>query len=103
MGVVTSLQIMEDSESVGKYCDVKNSLDVNKVYYYSNTLTDVSYKHTNGNSYTYKNAKYPMIYINDTWKYYNGSSWINIPDKVSRWLWKSNVITTLQFIHWIAD
>lgn len=47
--------------TVGKYCDVKNSLDVNKVYYYSNTLTDVSYKHTNGNSYTYKNAKYPMI------------------------------------------
>lgn len=48
-------------KSVGKYCDVKNNLDVNKVYYYSNTLTDVSYKHTNGNSYTYKNAKYPMI------------------------------------------
>lgn len=24
-----------------------------------------------------------MIYINDTWKYYNGSSWKNIPDKVS--------------------
>ena len=70
-------------KSVGKYCDVKNNLDVNKVYYYSNTLTDVSYKHTNGNSYTYKNAKYPMIYINDTWKYYNGSSWKNIPDKVS--------------------
>ena len=69
--------------TVGKYCDVKNSLDVNKVYYYSNTLTDVSYKHTNGNSYTYKNAKYPMIYINDTWKYYNGSSWVNIPDKIS--------------------
>ena len=39
-------------KSVGKYCDVKNNLDVNKVYYYSNTLTDVSYKHTNGNSYT---------------------------------------------------
>ena len=38
--------------TVGKYCDVKNSLDVNKVYYYDNTLTDVSYKHTNGNSYT---------------------------------------------------
>ena len=50
--------------TVGKYCDVKNSLDVNKVYYYSNTLTDVSYKHTNGNSYTYKNAKYPMILLN---------------------------------------
>lgn len=42
--------------TVGKYCDVKNSLDVNKVYYYDNTLTDVSYKHTNGNSYTYKNG-----------------------------------------------
>ncbi len=70
-------------KSVGKYCDVKNNLDVNKVYYYSNTLTNVSYKHTNGNSYTYKNAKYPMIYINDTWKYYNGSSWTNIPDKIS--------------------
>lgn len=69
--------------TVGKYCDVKNSLDVNKVYYYSDTLTDVSYKHTNGNSYTYKNAKYPMIYINDTWKYYKGSSWTNIPDKIS--------------------
>ena len=69
--------------TVGKYCDVKNSLDVNKVYYYDNTLTDVSYKHTNGNSYTYKNAKYPMIYINDTWKYYNGSSWVNVPDKIS--------------------
>lgn len=39
--------------TVGKYCDVKNSLDVNKVYYYDNTLTDVSYKHTNGNAYTY--------------------------------------------------
>ena len=69
--------------TVGKYCDVKNSLDVNKVYYYSDTLTDVSYKHTNGNSYTYKNAKYPMIYINDRWKYYKGSSWTNIPDKIS--------------------
>ena len=69
--------------AVGKYCDAKNSLDVDKVYYYDNTLTDVSYKHTNGNSYTYKNAKYPMIYINDTWKYYNGSSWVNVPDKIS--------------------
>ncbi len=61
----------------------KNSLDVNKVYYYDNTLTDVSYKHTNGNSVHYKNAKYPLIYINDTWKYYNGSSWVNVPDKIS--------------------
>lgn len=73
--------------TVGKYCDVKNSLDVNKVYYYSDTLKDVSYKHTNGNSYTYKNAKYPMIYINDTWKYYNGSSWTNVPDKISSGKW----------------
>lgn len=84
--------------TVGKYCDVKNSLDVNKVYYYSNTLTDVSYKHTNGDSYTYKNAKYPMIYINDTWKYYNGSSWTNIPDKISsRWNQRDNdtIIYTL--------
>ena len=81
-------------KSVGKYCDVKNNLDVNKVYYYSNTLTDVSYKHTNGNSYTYKNAKYPMIYINDTWKYYNGSSWNNIPDKVSSG-WNQRVIDTI--------
>lgn len=65
-------------KSVGQYKNVKNTLDVNKVYYYGNSFNSVQYS-----QWSYKNAKQPMIYMDNKWKYYNGSSWNDVPDQIS--------------------
>lgn len=62
-------------KSVGKYKDIKNTLDTTKVYYYTNSTKTVNYK-----DWSYENAKQPMIYLNGKWIYYNGTSWNNIND-----------------------
>lgn len=72
----------------GEYKQVKAKLDTSKVYYFTNETTDIEY--TSGwDSYSYPNAKNPMIYLNNQWIYYNGSSWENVPDN------SSNTIYTL--------
>lgn len=62
-------------KSVGKYKDIKNTLDTTKVYYYTDSTKTVKYK-----EWSYKNAKQPMIYLNGKWIYYNGTSWNNVND-----------------------
>ena len=59
---------------VGKYKDIKNTLDTTKVYYYTDSLKSVYYRNYY-NNYEYKNAKQPMIYLNGQWMYYDGGSW----------------------------
>lgn len=63
-------------KSVGKYKDIKNTLDTTKVYYYTNSTKTVNYN----KDWSYENAKQPMIYLNGKWIYYNGTSWNNIND-----------------------
>lgn len=60
---------------VGRFKDT--SLDTSKIYYYIYTET---YTDDNGR-HRYKNAKSPMIYLNDRdqWIYYSGSQWIKVP------------------------
>ena len=60
---------------VGEYKSCKDSLDTTKVYYYGKEIVKVKYK-----TWSYKNAKQPMIYLNGNWMYYNGTSWQAISD-----------------------
>lgn len=63
----------EGFKSVGKYKDIKNTLDTTKVYYYTKSIQTVKY-----GKWSYENAKQPMIYLNGKWIYYNGTSWNNV-------------------------
>ena len=71
----TSIDDSKGFKSVGKYKDIRNTLDTTKVYYYTNSTKTVKYK-----DWSYKNAKQPMIYLNGKWIYYNGDSWNNVKD-----------------------
>ena len=62
---------------IGKYVDVKQELDTTKVYYFSGDKTKVEYKE-GGYTWSYTNAKQPMIYQDGAWIYYNGNSWQTI-------------------------
>ena len=68
---------------VGKYKDIKNTLDTTKVYYYTNSLKSVYYQ----NYYEYKNAKHPMIYLNGQWMYYDGGSWKTIGNSSEKYVY----------------
>ena len=63
---------------VGRFKDT--SLDTSKIYYYGNDIYTETYTDDNGR-HRYKNAKSPMIYLNDRdqWIYYSGSQWIKVP------------------------
>lgn len=61
-------------KSVGKYKEIKSTLDTTKVYYYTDSLKSVYYRDYNGN-HEYKNAKQPMIYLNGQWMYYDEGTW----------------------------
>ena len=63
---------------VGRFKDT--SLDTSKIYYYGNDIYTETYTDDNG-KHRYKNAKSPMIYLNDRdqWIYYSGSQWIKVP------------------------
>lgn len=63
----------EGFKSVGKYKNIKNTLDTTKVYYYTKSIQTVKY-----GKWSYENAKQPMIYLNGKWIYYNGTSWNNV-------------------------
>lgn len=60
---------------VGKFKNVKETLDTTKVYYYTNELVNEKYSRWN-----YYNAKQPMIYRDGKWIYYNGYSWTEAPN-----------------------
>lgn len=62
-------------KSVGKYKDIKNTLDTTKVYYYTNSTKTVKYKR-----WSYENAEQPMIFLDGKWIYYDGGSWKNVED-----------------------
>lgn len=68
---------------VGKYKDIKNTLDTTKVYYYTNSLKSVYYQ----NYYEYENAKQPMIYLNGQWMYYDGGSWKTIGNSSEKYVY----------------
>ena len=68
---------------VGKYKDIKNTLDTTKVYNYTNSLKSVYYQ----NYYEYKNAKHPMIYLNGQWMYYDGGSWKTIGNSSEKYVY----------------
>ena len=63
----------EGFKSVGKYKNIKNTLDTTKIYYYTKSIQTVKY-----GKWSYENAKQPMIYLNGKWIYYNGTSWNNV-------------------------
>lgn len=60
-------------QRVGRYRDVKNSLDTTKVYYYGNDTENVTFS-SGGSRWSYTNAKSPMIYRNKKWLYYTGNN-----------------------------
>ena len=68
---------------VGKYKDIKNTLDTTKVYYYTNSLKSVYYQ----NYYEYQNAEQPMIYLNGQWMYYDGGSWKTIGNSSEKYVY----------------
>lgn len=67
--------------TVGRFDNVKDSLDTTKVYYYNTKKINAS---ISGNTY-YSN---PMIYIDGEWQYYNGSEWTTPNNSdVEEWNW----------------
>lgn len=55
----------------GKFDEVKDRLDITKVYYYN--TKKITPPVSNKEEYSYYSN--PMIYIDGEWKYYNGSAW----------------------------
>lgn len=77
------------AEKVGQYKDKKNELDTTKIYYYGNDSGNAS-----GTTDDYeKYYKYPMIYVENSWQYWNGSSWTKIDDndKKTIYTWESRI------------
>lgn len=70
----------EDAQRVGSYKDTKARLDTTKIYHYN-------YKKS-GNYY-----KNPMIYVDNSWQYWNGSEWILISDNDTKtiYTWGSRI------------
>lgn len=68
---------------VGRFKDT--SLDTSKIYYYGNDIYTETYTDDNG-KHRYKNAKSPMIYLNDRdqWIYYSGSQWIKVQQTITQ-------------------
>ena len=73
--------------SVGRFGDVKNRLDITKVYYYNTTKKYPSVSTSHG---YYLN---PMIYIDGKWQYYGGNKWIEINSSSSKtvYIWNSRI------------
>lgn len=73
-------------ESLGRYVNVKSSLDTTKIYYYgNNTGSD------GGNTWVNNEGKYlnrPMIYLNEAWQYYTGSSWSQVPNDSKTYIYQ---------------
>lgn len=77
------------AQKLGSYKDKKNELATTKVYYYGSDVniasgTDDAYK---------KYYKNPMIYVKNSWQYWNGSKWIAISDNDTKpiYTWESRI------------
>lgn len=69
----------------GKFDEVKDRLDITKVYYYN---TKKIAPPVSGSDYSYYSN--PMIYIDGKWQYYNGSKWTTPSNSdVEEWDWGS--------------
>lgn len=77
------------AQELGSYKNKKNELDTTKVYYYGDK-TDTASGTTSGYDKYYKN---PMIYVENSWRYWNGSSWAKIDDndKKTIYTWESRI------------
>lgn len=73
--------------SVGRFNSA--ALDTTKLYYYGNDTIDVPYSSGN-NTWYYTNAKCPMIYQNERWIYFDGSSWKNVPESSTKEIYTIN-------------
>lgn len=51
---------------IGSFNKVSNNLDTTKLYYFGNSLKEVSY-----DKWEYYNAAYPMIFMDGKWQYYD--------------------------------
>lgn len=77
---------MSGSESVpnkvpvGRYNNIKENLDTEKVYYY-----DDEWGYADTSKHSYMNQ--PMIYLNDQWQYYSNGSWHNINDNSTQYIY----------------
>lgn len=77
------------AQKLGSYKDKKNELDTTKVYYYGNA-TSIASGTTDDYKKYYKN---PMIYVENSWQYWNGSKWIAISnnDTQTIYTWESRI------------
>lgn len=71
-------------ELVGRFNNT--SLDTSKIYYYGNAIYTETYTDYNG-KHKYRNAKSPMIYLNDQWIYYDGYQWKKVPSNSSTYIY----------------
>ena len=77
------------AQILGSYKDKKNELDTTKIYYYGNDSSNAS-----GTTDDYKKYyKYPMIYVENSWQYWNGRKWIAISDNDAKtiYTWESRI------------
>ena len=77
------------AQKLGSYKDKKNELDTTKVYYYGNVR---SYASGTDEAYR-KYYKNPMIYVENSWQYWNGSKWTAIlnNDTQTIYTWESRI------------
>ena len=78
-----------DAKEVGEYKEKKNQLDTTKIYYYGNKTGTASGTTDSYETY-YKN---PMIYVENSWQYWDGSKWNRIldNDKKTIYTWESRI------------
>ncbi|MCM1224124.1 MAG: VWA domain-containing protein, partial [Lachnospiraceae bacterium] len=91
---------------LGNFAAVKSTLDESKIYYKNkqgyqsgyhtpkrrddNNRVDkggYGYEWDNTDKGVYNYLKYPMVYVNDIWQYYDGSKWVTVKDTdpVAQW------------------
>ena len=74
---------------LGSYKNKKNELDTTKVYYYGDATSTAPGTTEDYEKY-YKN---PMIYVENSWQYWNGSRWIIISNNDTKtiYTWESRI------------
>lgn len=77
------------AQIVGMYKDKRTQLDTTKIYYYDNKTGTASGTTEDYEKY-YKN---PMIYVENSWQYWNGSKWTKINDNDTKtiYTWESRI------------
>lgn len=77
------------AQELGSYKNKKNELDTTKIYYYGNESSNAS-----GTTDDYKKYyRNPMIYVENSWQYWNGSKWTAISDNDTKtiYTWESRI------------